>query len=231
MKDSPAACATLGMGLTTTKLAVFAFSAAIAGVGGAVYAGALGTMSSDRFTFFESLPLLLLAVVGGIGSVGGAVFAGLVLYGIPLVTGTWSDLDIPLRSLPGLADIGALLALAPGLMGIGLGRNPNGVVRDVAARFEPARQRPAVFVGLAVVLAVLVVAVEIDVIGGWWFGTLAFVAIFATPQIAPLLGREGAAIRRRRRAARVARDRSAVHRGRCARHRCRCRPARGVAPR
>ena len=31
MKDSPAACATLGMGLTTTKLAVFAFSAAIAG--------------------------------------------------------------------------------------------------------------------------------------------------------------------------------------------------------
>jgi branched-chain amino acid transport system permease protein len=188
MKDSPAACATLGMGIATTKLGVFAFSAAIAGVGGAVYAGALGTMSGDRFTFFASLPLLLLAVVGGIGSVGGAVFAGLVLYGIPLVTGTWSDLDIPLRSLPGLGDVGALLALTPGLMGIGLGRNPNGVVRDVAARFEPARQRPAVFGGLAVVLALLVLAVETDVIGGWWFGTLAVVAIFATPTIAPLLG-------------------------------------------
>ncbi len=164
MKDSPAACATLGMGLTATKLSVFAFSAAIAGVGGAVYAGALGTMSGDRFTFFSSLPLLLLAVVGGIGSVGGAVFAGLVLYGIPLVTGTWSDLDIPLRSLPGLADIGTLLALTPGLMGIGLGRNPNGVVRDVAARFEPAQRRPTVFVGLGVVLALLVAAVETDVI-------------------------------------------------------------------
>ena len=99
-------------------------------------------MSSDRFTFFESLPLLLLAVVGGIGSVGGAVFAGMVLYGIPLVTSSWSDLDIPLRSLPGLADVGALLALTPGLMGIGLGRNPNGVVRDVAARFDPGSRTP-----------------------------------------------------------------------------------------
>jgi hypothetical protein len=177
------------MGLTATKLSVFAFSAAIAGVGGAVYAGALGTMSPDRFTFFASLPLLLLAVVGGIGSAGGAIFAGLVLYGIPLVTGTWSDVDSSLQSLPGLADIGALLALTPGLMGIGLGHNPNGVVRDVAARFEPARQRPEVLAGLAVVLGLLVVATETDVIGGWWFGTLAVVAIFATPSIAQLLGR------------------------------------------
>jgi hypothetical protein len=34
--------------------------------------------------------------------------------------------------------------------------------------------------------------VETDVIDGWWFGTLAVVAIFATPTIAPLLGRKGA---------------------------------------
>jgi branched-chain amino acid transport system permease protein len=197
MKDSPAACATLGMGLTTTKLLLFAFSAAVAGVGGAVYGGALGTISSDRFTFFESLPLLLLAVVGGIGSVGGAVFAGLVLYGIPLVTGTWSDLDTSVHSLPGLADIGALLALAPGLMGIGLGRNPNGVVRDVALRFEPARQRPAVFVGLGLVLVALTGAVESDVIGGWWFGTLALVAIFATPEVARALTSRNSAARAR----------------------------------
>ena len=199
MKDSPAACATLGMGLRVTKVSVFATSAAIAGVGGAVYAGALGTMSAPRFNFFESLPLLLLAVVGGIGSVGGAVFAGTVLYGIPLVTKSWNDLDIPLRALPGLADVGALLALTPGLMGIGLGRNPNGVVRDVAARFTPAIERPRVFIGLGVVLAALVAAVELEAIDGWWFGTLSFVAIFATPTIAPLLDRSG-----RSRAAKVA---------------------------
>ncbi|MEY2423920.1 MAG: hypothetical protein QOI95_3987 [Acidimicrobiaceae bacterium] len=191
MRDSPAACATLGMGLTATKLAVFALSAAIAGVGGAVYGGALGTVGANRFTFFDSLPLLLLTVVGGIGSIGGAVFAGLVLYGIPLVANSWSDLDIPVRSLPGLRDVGDLLALTPGLMGIGLGRNPNGVVRDVAARFDPALKHPAVFGGLGVALALLVGAVETDTIGGWWFGTLAIVAIFATPLVAQLVGAGG----------------------------------------
>ena len=59
----------------------------MAGVGGALYAAALGTVSPDRFNFFDSLPLLLLAVVGGIGTAGGALFAGIVLYGIPLVVG------------------------------------------------------------------------------------------------------------------------------------------------
>ena len=86
MKDSPAACATLGLNLRRTKLLVFSLSAAIAGVGGALYGATLGTVSPDRFSFFESLPLLLLAVVGGIGSAGSAIFAGLVLYGIPLVS-------------------------------------------------------------------------------------------------------------------------------------------------
>ena len=36
MRDSPAACATLGVNLFSTKLAVFAISAAIAGFGGAL---------------------------------------------------------------------------------------------------------------------------------------------------------------------------------------------------
>ena len=65
MKDSPAACATLGLDITRLKLAVFALSAAMAGVGGALYAGTLGSVGYERFNLFESLPLLLLAVVGG----------------------------------------------------------------------------------------------------------------------------------------------------------------------
>ena len=50
---------------------MFALSAAMAGVGGAVYAGTLGSASYERFSFFESLPLLLLSVVGGIGTASG----------------------------------------------------------------------------------------------------------------------------------------------------------------
>ncbi len=39
MRDSPSACTTLGVNLTTTKLGVFAFSAAMAGFAGAFYGG------------------------------------------------------------------------------------------------------------------------------------------------------------------------------------------------
>ena len=46
MKDSPAACATLGLDVTRLKLGVFALSAAMAGVGGALYAGTLGSVSA-----------------------------------------------------------------------------------------------------------------------------------------------------------------------------------------
>jgi hypothetical protein len=72
-------------------------------------------------------------------------------------------------------------------MGIGLGRNPDGVVRDVAARFESVRTKPAVLVGLAVALVALVGLAEAGAIGGWWFGLLCVFAIFATPGVATLI--------------------------------------------
>ncbi len=49
MKDSPAACATIGLDVKRTKLAVFSLSAAMAGVGGALYAGTYGSVSPERF--------------------------------------------------------------------------------------------------------------------------------------------------------------------------------------
>lgn len=174
MKDSPAACATLGLSLTKTKLAVFTLSAAMAGVGGALYGGTSGTVSADRFNLFESLLLLLLAVVGGIGSAGGAIFAGLVLFGIPLTVASLEWFANPARVLPGL-------------MGIGLGKNPNGVVPDVASRFEPLLRSRVVMVVLGAVLAALVVAQQAELIANWPFAILCVVAIFAAPSIAELL--------------------------------------------
>ena len=174
MKDSPAACATLGLNLTTTKLLVFSMSAAMAGVGGAIYGGTAGTVTADRFSFFESLPVLLLAVVGGIGSIGGAMFAGLVLYGIPLAA----------ASLAWFANPGRVL---PGTMGIGLGSNPNGVVPDLATRFESLRRSRIVQVGLGIVLVGLVVLEKLEVLDNWPFAILCVFAIFAAPAIADLL--------------------------------------------
>ncbi len=118
MKASPAACVTLGLNLTRTKVQVFALSAGIAGLGGALLGAQSNSVSPDTFRFLQGLPIVLLAVIGGIGAVGGALFGGLVyafaFYIIP---------DI----VPGLKNI---LTLTPALAGISLGRNPNGAVNE-----------------------------------------------------------------------------------------------------
>src|SRR5207248_2061650 len=84
LKDSPAACATLGMNVVRLKLSVFMLSAAIAGVGGALMSAQLGSVNLERFDIFLSLTLIMLTVVGGIGYVSGGLFGG-ILTGVAFV--------------------------------------------------------------------------------------------------------------------------------------------------
>ncbi len=120
MKASPAACVTLGLNLTRTKLQVFTLSAAIAGLGGALLGAQFNSVSPDSFRFLNGLPIVLLAVIGGIAAVGGALFGG-VIYALAFYI-------IPdLFPYEWLTD---LLALSPALAGISLGRNPNGAVNE-----------------------------------------------------------------------------------------------------
>ena len=79
MKDSPAACATVGMNLMFTKLAVFAISAGIAGLGGALIGGLQRSTNSQNWEFASGLPIFMVAVVGGIARIGGPLFAGISL--------------------------------------------------------------------------------------------------------------------------------------------------------
>ena len=72
MKDSEAACATLGLSLTMTKLAVFALSAAMAGVAGALFGAASSVADSTNFMMFFSLLVLAAVAVGGASSPSGA---------------------------------------------------------------------------------------------------------------------------------------------------------------
>jgi branched-chain amino acid transport system permease protein len=79
-----------------------------------------------------------------------------VLYGIPLVS----------ASIAWFANIGRVL---PGAMGIGLGQNPNGVVPDVADRFQPLRRATAILVMLLIALVGLVIAVKLELFENWTF--------------------------------------------------------------
>lgn len=129
MKSSDAACVTLGVNLTVTKLQVFTLSAAIAGLGGALYGAQLRSVSPPTFQFLQSLPVVLLAVVGGIAAVGGALFGG-IAYALTFLV-------IP-DVRPELKD---LLTVGPALAGISLGRNPNGAVNETVRAIREARAR------------------------------------------------------------------------------------------
>ena len=179
MKDSPAACATLGLDLTRLKLSVFALSAAMAGVGGALYAGTLGSVSPERFNLFESLPLMLLTVVGGIGTAAGPLFTGVILGGFPIAIATW----------PFLANLNRVL---PGTMGVALGRNPNGAVRDIGSRYEVLGAVPFTVVGLVASLVALAGLTVADVLTGWGLLFGATLALVVWPQVAEVVVRRRA---------------------------------------
>ena len=120
LSDSPAACATVGMSLTTTKLLVFAASAGLAGLGGALYAGNQGSVGSFDFEVLLSLVLLLQMVIWGVDSVLGVVIAGLLIALFPTIE----------QYFPALRP-GSLQYLATGVGVILLSRHPGGIVRMV----------------------------------------------------------------------------------------------------
>jgi branched-chain amino acid transport system permease protein len=123
-KDSPAACATLGLNLTMTKLAVFALSAGMAGLGGALLGGMRTVAGTLNFNMEQSLPVLLLVVVYGVTTTSGALIGGVSLGLIQIVANRY----------PSLAN--NLEFLATGLAGITLGSYPDGLVPGLAERFR-----------------------------------------------------------------------------------------------
>jgi branched-chain amino acid transport system permease protein len=153
LKDSPAACATLGINPAVVKLSVFTLSAAMAGFGGALYGGTLGSISAQNFNFALSLPLLLLGVVGGIGNAAGALAAGVLIGGLPLL----------IDAAPWFENVNRVL---PGTMGIALGRNPNGIVHSLREGFAPLRRVPLVLVVTVAGVAAVVALRLADTISG-----------------------------------------------------------------
>jgi len=111
--DSPSACLTLGVDMTRSKLAIFTLSAAIAGLGGALYGGAQSAVSPNDFPFILSLTLLLLAVAWCIRTTTGMLVGGVVFS-------LGSLLDAHLTHP---RDAFALLV---GVAAIGVSQNPEG---------------------------------------------------------------------------------------------------------
>ena len=185
MKDSPAACATLGQNLVKLKLAVFMLSAAIAGVGGALMTAQLGSVNLDRFDIFLSLSLLMLTVVGGVGYVTGALWGG-VLLGCAFLAlhNTFDKLGADHESLESLFDfLARSTTVLPALMGIGMGKNPTGVVNDFVINFRPLGRVKPVMVGGIVATITLYLLAYSDAISNWWFIVGTTVIVLLLPAV------------------------------------------------
>jgi branched-chain amino acid transport system permease protein len=126
MSDSPAASATIGVNLTTTKMMVFMLSGAMAGFAGCMIGLQRGALSVDSFPLFAGLPLVLLIAVQGV-RYPVAAFMGL----------------IGLASFPALFEVlgkpswlTAIELIGPGIAAIAMAYRPEGAVfysgRDLA---------------------------------------------------------------------------------------------------
>jgi branched-chain amino acid transport system permease protein len=124
MRDSQAACATLGLDVRRTKLAVFCLSAFIAGVAGSLFGGLQQSVSDVPFEPLNNIVLFLFAVVGGITTVSGALIGGALFAYLPYVQAKHPE-------LAGLVFAG-VAAVA-----IGLGRQPNGLAGLISSALDP----------------------------------------------------------------------------------------------
>ena len=114
IRDSELAAASLGLGVRTTKVAIFAVSGFIAGCAGALFGGWQGAAQSLQFDPINSLVIVLFAYVGGITTVAGALVAGSLFALLNYAEATYP-------SIGGVVFIGVAAAA------ISLGRQPNGI--------------------------------------------------------------------------------------------------------
>jgi branched-chain amino acid transport system permease protein len=112
IRDSEISAQSMGIHLARYKTLSFAISAALAGIGGALYAHQIRFLSPDQFNIIQSIDLLLMVVIGGLGSIHGAFLGAIFLIGLPQAISAVKDfLPESIGQAPGLKAVvyGAVL--------------------------------------------------------------------------------------------------------------------------
>src|SRR6266508_3537488 len=85
IRDSEIAAQSMGVNLAVYKTMAFAYSAALMGMAGALFAHKIGFLAPDIFSVLFSIQFLLMVVVGGLGSLHGAVFGAVFVALLPVL--------------------------------------------------------------------------------------------------------------------------------------------------
>lgn len=83
MRDSELAARTLGVNVPVLKVLAFAASAALASLGGVLYAPIINFISVEHFTLWLSITFVSMIVVGGLGSIAGSFFGAAFVVVLP----------------------------------------------------------------------------------------------------------------------------------------------------
>lgn len=103
IRDSEISAQSMGIHLARYKTLSFALSAALAGLGGALYAHKIQFLSPEQFNILQSIDLLLMVVIGGLGSVHGAFLGAIFLISMPQMIALGKDyLPAVIGQAPGL---------------------------------------------------------------------------------------------------------------------------------
>ena len=117
IRDSEIAAQSMGVNLAIYNSMAFAYSAALMGLAGALFAHKIAYLAPDIFSILLSIQFLLLVIVGGLGSLHGAVFGAIFVALLPPAIAILRD------SIPNnMADFAATTHIAAiGQLGAGIG--------------------------------------------------------------------------------------------------------------
>jgi branched-chain amino acid transport system permease protein len=159
IRDSEIAAQSMGVSLAIYKTIAFAYSAALMGLAGALFAHKIAYLAPDIFTILLSIQLLLLVIVGGLGSLHGAVFGAIFVALLPPIIAILRD-SIPAT----LADFAHATGInLIGVLGKGIGE---------------FLKKPGVEAGIFGLILVLVILLEPLGMYGRWLKIRIFFSTF-----------------------------------------------------
>jgi branched-chain amino acid transport system permease protein len=91
IREDEVAAEAMGINVFRLKLLAFVLASAWAGVVGVFFAGKMAFVSPESFTFFESVLILCMVVLGGMGSIPGIILGAFLLITLPEVFREFQD--------------------------------------------------------------------------------------------------------------------------------------------
>ncbi|MET0047638.1 MAG: branched-chain amino acid ABC transporter permease [Sedimenticola sp.] len=132
LHGSEVAAEMMGINTTTTKTGVFVLAALIASFAGSLFAHQQAFISPDSFSFFFSIELVTMVVLGGMASTYGAILGAIILTFLPELLVVFEDYEVMI--------FGAILMLTMIFLPQGIFVGMQDLLRKLKHRQQKAKQ-------------------------------------------------------------------------------------------